>query len=216
MSYFYYICFKEIKKPDILDFADEVAQKCRENAREIIKSHLTQVPSVRLWFITDKEKYSLSWREADRNWLYDLFKLNFVYWEKYNILGIYGNLPKEVERSLVGIPFHEKEHAYDYHVWDGIGFFEGVVFGIKDTNDETIMMAYGKEYDGKDPDYIRRSTVYDLICKNLELDSLFHGEKGNFREYTIEPIATQKQLQDTYDVLQSLLWDANGKTKAYE
>lgn len=210
MSYYFEMRFKDMKKEEILDFMEEIAKECREHMKEILKDNINFVPSQMRGDIDNKEDYSTAWKEADRYWLYAIFRIRFVYWEEYGLIGVQGCLPKNVEDKLTCVCFQNStDQDYPYNTWDGVSYFEKVRDEIRNTDKSYFVQGYMEDED----EYRRKSRIYREIYDTLDLNAWLYGVKGDFKEYTIEAITSQKQMQHAYTVLQSLLWNEKGESK---
>ncbi|WP_373261892.1 hypothetical protein [Hungatella hathewayi] len=104
MSYWVRVHFKEISKDKLLEYCINMSRDMIKSADEIIKRNIYYIPSIRLDANFDSNmEYKANWREADRNWLYHLFSIHIIYWEKHNLLGVIGEIPENANEKLVTI-----------------------------------------------------------------------------------------------------------------
>lgn len=161
------------------------------SAEEIIKKNIYYIPSIRLCANVDTDlDYKANWREADRNWLYHLFSIHIVYWEKYNLLGVIGEIPENINKELVTIEFQNStDQNYDYNEWSGISYFENVVKRLEHA-DANMVSSYGYDIDdiNKDIDYFRKTAVYSTIHKELDIHNWLWKREGNFRTFSLQSI----------------------------
>ena len=193
MSYWFKMHFKEIKETDVLDYCIQLANGCKQNSEEILKKNIFYIPSIRfdMDILLDKSEYRRTWQEADRNWLYILFSIKFVYWADKKLLGIVGNIPESVERSLKTIEFQNSaDQDYEYECWQGINYFNKIVriFRNADAGSIAAQSEYSKEDIIEDIDYYRKSAIYKEIYDSLELDFWLYNEPGNFKVFSIQAI----------------------------
>lgn len=191
MSDWVRIHFKEIPKGDLLDYCISLSRNMVSSAEEIIKKNIYYIPSIRLCanFDTDLD-YKANWREADRNWLYHLFSIHIVYWEKYNLLGVIGETPENMSKEFVTIEFQNStDQNYDYNEWSGISYFENVVKRLEHA-DANMVSSYGYDIDdiNKDIDYFRKTAVYSTIHKELDIHNWLWKREGNFRTFSLQSI----------------------------
>ena len=213
MSYYFDMGFKDIKKEEILDFIEEITNDFQENAKEIIKKNITYAPSQMHGDVDDREDYNIAWKKADENWLYSLFEIRFVYWEEYGLIGVHGCLPKSVEDKLTDIYFQNgTDQDYPYNTWDGVSYFEKVRDEIRNTDKSYFVQGYMEDED----EYRRKSRIYREIYDALDLNAWLFGVKGNFKEYTVEAIASHEQMQRIYTTMQRFLWNKHGKSRAFD
>ena len=217
MSYYFNMGFKDVKKEELLGLIDETVKEFRENAKEIIKENLIYAPSQMHGNIRDREDYSTSWKDADRYWLHVLFKIRFVYWEEYDLIGVQGCLPENLKDKLTNILFQNgADQDYSYDTWDGISYFEKVRDEIKNVDKKYFIQDHMEEDEEDEEEYQRKSSIYEKIFDTLELEEWLYGKEGTFKEYAVEVIANQRQMQDAYITLQSLLWNKHGKSRAFD
>lgn len=201
MSDWIRMSFKEISKDKLLDYCIQLGREMIGSADEIIKKNVYYIPSIRLNIsdVSDKE-YRVNWREADRNWLYQLFSINLVYWEKYSLLGIVGTIPEAVRNRLTTIEFQNStDQNYDYDSWHGINYFEAIVKKIMQADAKTVALYlnqgnsidYDEEDIKKDIEYYRKTAIYDVIYKTLELHEWLWKRKGNFNSFCLQAINSQ-------------------------
>ena len=215
MSYSFTMSFKEIEKEKLLDYISEITNICINNSKEIIKENIWYVPSLRIgniFFSEDKELYTKCWAEADKNWLYSLFVINFVYWEDKNLLGICGCIPNVVKRELNTIYFQNStDQDYDYNEWRGLSCFQSDIEKIKNMNRYEVLEYYNKngdnysENDLLDLDYHKKSLVYDMVFRKLDLYNWLYGKSGKFKRFSMSSITSQECLIKLFMILKAEL-----------
>lgn len=195
MSYSFNMLFTSCEPKNVLD-------KCLSISKSIVKKPYKYIDYNRLYI--PSEKYDLSERiksSFNDMWLYRLFNFNFVYWEKYNILGLlgenYGDIDKDFDTQIY---FQNSvDQNYDYDVWNGIPYFEGIATEIKSMPKEYLITI--SDYDSEDiendtDDYYKKCIVYDTIFTSLDLDNYLYGKEGNFKRITINGIDSEETLYE--------------------
>lgn len=210
MSYWFRMHFAEVEEKQLLDFCIKLSSACIEKADEIIMDNAYYIPSIQHSFgLLEESEYRENWREADRNWLYNLFSNKFVYWSDKGLLGIVGNLPSRTEKDLVTIEFQNStDQNYDYEYWSGISYFEEMTELLKTGTTEWILThlnkggmpetCYTLEEIIKDIEYYRKSAVYKSIYNSLDLDNWLWKKKGEFKSFSMQAInSSEEHLQLT-------------------
>lgn len=204
MSEWITISFKDIQKDSLMDYCIELGKRIMESADELIKENIYYIPSIRLNISEDMEKdYRVNWREADRNWLYKLFSVNIIYWEKYELLGIVGEIPKGIKETLTTIDFqNSSDQDYDYDYWHGVHFFEDVLEKLEHADINTIFSYLNKNgndrYDITDieenPDYYGKLAVYDTIYNALDIHKWLWTKEGDFKTFSLQSINSSEEF----------------------
>lgn len=182
MSYGFEMYFKQVKsKEEAFDFAMSIMKNIFENAEERIKNARFYIPS----YPEMKEN-----RTTDEYWLYSVFTESFTYWEKENLLGMFGvTLPKSTIKMFdASVYFQDStDQDYDLETWDdNILYFKKIIDTVsgmsKDDLLNVIMERWGydkenevellemKENIEKDPEYYRNSAIYSIIFDELDLE----------------------------------------------
>ena len=185
MSYWFRMHFAEVEEKLLLDFCIKLSRACVEEADEIIMDNAHYIPSIQHSFgLLEESEYRENWREADRNWLYNLFSNKFVYWPDKGLVGVVGNLPSKIGKylveDLVTIEFQNStDQNYDYEYWYGINYFEEITELLKTGTTEWTLSylnegkvaCYTLEDITEDIEYYRKSAIYNSIYHSLDLDN---------------------------------------------
>ncbi|WP_097006703.1 hypothetical protein [Lacrimispora amygdalina] len=205
MSYWFRMHFAEVEEKQFLDFCIKLNRACIEEADEIIMDNAHYIPSIQHSFgLLEESEYRENWREADRNWLYNLFSNKFVYWPDKGLVGAVGNFPSKIEKDLVTIEFQNStDQNYDYEYWSGISYFEEITKLLKTGTTECILShlnkgsvsaaCYTLEEITEDIDYYKKSAVYNSIYNSLDLDNWLWNKKGDFRSFSIQAINSSEE-----------------------
>jgi len=210
--------FIDIKKENLLDYMETVMKSCIDNSKEIIKENILYAPSIQIADIFDESEYEFGWKCADKNWLYSLFSIRFLYWKDKELLGIMGCLPKNIKKNLTSIPFQNStDQDYEYKSWAGITYFENVVEEVQNMNLTNMIDAYNsiskvyltnsdiKNNEDSDVNYYKRSLVYKKIYDGLNLDKWQNYQDGNYKQYTMNSISNDWILFELYAYMKLVL-----------
>lgn len=177
MSYSFGMFFKQIgDAPQALRFISQVTKVLYKNGAEHIKNNKWSIPSL------DHEK---SMPQADGWFLYGLFTLKFVYWEKEQLIGLSGyKFPEEVEKMFdAHVCFQNStDQDYPYKDWSNkITAFEEEKKIAKALSAKDVYEKF--QIDKRDRNnemaaYLKRSTLYKNIVKRLELEAYINGRDG--------------------------------------
>lgn len=199
MSYAFGMFFKQIKQEDLLSFIDKVQSEMRNHANEWIDYNKDYAPSVRsVRSLTNEPKFIKAF--MDEYWLNTLFTSRFVYWPNYDLLGVSGyKFPGEIENWFDGhFTFqNSSDQDYDYETWPaGIDLFATRINRVKNADDSNLyeyvnkfMAEYSMEEIKADPEYFKKSCIYDMIYEDLQLDDwLYNHDNPNFYNMSINAI----------------------------
>lgn len=198
MSYYLDMGFTTVKdRYDALEKANQFAKLCGKNYKEMLDLERNYIPSIRLG--DSKEP-------ANEYWVYGVFTFNFVYFEKYNILGIKGcTFPEEARKMFdVYIPFQNgTDQNYDFEEWGTtIPLFNEIVEYFKNATDEEIKETVLKRYSSWDDEmeenieYYRKSCVYEDVCNKLDFFSFLYDKEGEFERFSICGINTTHEFRE--------------------
>lgn len=201
MSYAFGMFFKQIKQEDIFPFIDKVQEEMRNHAKEWIDYNKYYAPSVRA--LTNESRFTKAY--IDEYWLNTVFTLRYVYWPDYNLLGVSGyKLPGEIENWFNGhFSFqNNSDQDYDYEEWPtGIDQFTARINRVKNADDgrlfdyvDELMGEYSAEEIKTDPEYFKKSCIYDIIYEDLQLDDWLYNRKNpSFYQFSINAINDDMQ-----------------------
>lgn len=193
MSYAFQMTFLEVPKNEILSVCTEIVNRNWENGSQILEDNLVYIPSVRNFCHQDvsvKDYRRSPWKEADRFWLKNLFQIEFLYWEKYGLLGVCGVDLPEISRKSVQVYFQNSTYQnYECKTWNGISIFEQVVKEIQTLSDAEILhIAESCDDDDElDAEYYRQTTVYHKIYEMLDLESWLWQRNGSMLKFMMGP-----------------------------
>lgn len=187
MSYSFEMSFRQCESFDeAMRVAIRFTKSCKDNYEEMLNLHKYYIPSHR------SDKYD---KEHDNYWLYDLFNIQFVWWQEWNLLAVIGTVyPKE---SMQQFPFtvyfqNSTDQDYDFDNWsDKITVFQKTKAAILQKSLEEIYQKYviEKERDwieleelNQNPEYYQKSLLYDEIFEKLDLNSWLYGRESSVYE----------------------------------
>lgn len=194
MSYYFNMAFKRISG-DLLTEMDDVKQHILSGGRlaREIKNSKPYWPSVRYG-----QGRGYNSNLMDEYWLYNFAKIRFVYWEKYQLLGILGweDLPDGWSKS---IEFQNScDQDYELSEWPSIQPFCDIVDSALNLSADNLLLQFDS-FDGEDitsesVEYMRRSSVYSSVYSELKLDKWLHGNRDEeYKCYTLSLIDSQEE-----------------------
>lgn len=128
-------------------------------------------------------------------WLSTIFTTRFTYWPEYKLLGILGGeWPKSCLDLTAGTILFQNgtDQDYDEELWPKLPFFQEQIEAAKKLSVKE--MAQTADLDPADiernPEYWRRSTIYQKIADVLKLDTWLYYFKGsgNFERFAMNGI----------------------------
>lgn len=190
MSYGIEIYFKQLKKGESpLNFAIQVKDSVMLNHEHVINSNKGHVPSHNgLFWEDDGDKFHAN--ETDEFWLYQLFSFSFMYWKKYNLIGMIGfDMDKQTEGLFNQSVYFQDSTDQDYELseWgDKIDIFNKIIA----RNQKQLEKRKTRT---KDVLYNFRSRIYKEIYKTLGLDS---EHSANYQSFVLSGIESNSQYMD--------------------
>lgn len=111
----------------------------------------------------------------DKEWLYSVMMIKFVYWKKYNLLGVVGSGPD----GWHSVGFQNScDQDYEFSEWPKLKFFKDIISEITNMSDAEIIEAENLDEDD-DVDYWRRSRVYSQVFKKLGLNEWLYSRDND-------------------------------------
>ena len=208
MSYSVGIHFRETRPSEVLDTAIQIAKTVSEAKLEIIQDNKTYAPSYRLQLDGNGEAREPMARAANRYWLYRLFEITFLYWGKYNLLGVIGCLPEKLAATMPYVFFQNStDQDYDFSEWPKFGFFGDKITQVKSMSLSDIKEQFDYEMD---EGYLRRSLVYENISKCLGIETyLYCPDEWEFQKFVLQALANEEQHLEARIILDALLRRGN-------
>lgn len=208
MSYYLDMGFVNVKdKFDAYEKAKKFCDKCKESYKEMLDIQKYYIPEIRMG-----NKYQC----ANIYWIYGTFTFNFIYWEKYELLGIKGcGFPLEATKLFdVFIPFQNgTDQDYDMKEWgDSINVFNEIVDKFKNADYELIKNTIIKKWGSWDEEteenieYYRRTCIYEEICDKIDFHSFLYDKEGDFERFSMCAINTQQELMDISTYIRYLVY----------
>lgn len=209
MSYSFGMFFKEISQADVLPFVNRVCSEVASHPSELIEQAKYCIPSLR------DEK---SDNKTDRYWLSSLFEFQFVYWQDKKLIGMCGyTYPGNTEDMFTGhVTFQNStDRDYAYDEWPQIDLFQKHVYESSSLEPDAIIKKYmnvtgdnkleASEFYDDDPEYMRRSLVYDSVYKELALDDWLWGrENPSFIRLTVQALNNDETKFSAYRHLEKI------------
>ena len=107
------------------------------------------------------------------------------YWKEHKLVGVVKDLYKLDTTSLIdcAIEFQDNTDAdYDLDIWsDSIDLFRHIKYDTVKRVSEEILRELYDLCDNEDVDYYRRTFMYDLILKKLEIDKYMLDKEVKFK-----------------------------------
>ena len=186
MSYGFDMAFAHVvDEKAAFSLARSYVDKCmeKENARKFIEDNTIYIPSIRYSHIEEATNMA---EVADRYWLENLFKFRFLYWPKYQLLGLVGSNRIDDPAFPMSIYFQNStDQNYDFQEWleGNIPFFKEHVETITNMP-QSKLFDICKDYLDEDTDlsnpeielYMRQSLLYQRIFSALELQSWLYAD----------------------------------------
>ena len=212
MSYSFGMLFKQVEnRYDAINFALDFVKTCDNNAEKMIDLEKYYIPTYSEHII-GKEAYQFN--AVDRYWLYEIFNIRFIFWEKYNILGIVGTTyPEEcLEKIDANIYFqNSSDQNYEFEEWGtNILLFNELVSKYKEETAENLLKEnnnYDLEEIKNDIDYFRKDCLYSAIMKILDLDSWLYKKEGDFELFNFNAINGMDKLMKYSTITRKILYN---------
>lgn len=208
MSYSFGMYFKQLNdKSQIIDLMDEISKRSFKNGKDIIKNNIFYIPSER----NENNK------PADEYWLYNLFSIPCVYWEKYNIFALVG-FQYDYLKDLFPICSYFQDSSdqnSEYENWGSeITLFNELKKEILLNNSkeikEILETRWNNSYDDiysissieDDLDYYQKYALYTKIYKTLELeDWLWDNKNDSFKRISVQVINSLEKFYEMKKLL---------------
>lgn len=194
MSYWFGMSFVKCKKDELLKKMQEMKENDlnKEYAEKLIKDNIWYRPSM------DIEDTQLRVWKWNKWWVEKLFTHRYVYWEKYELLGVSSEILAHGFTTQIYFQ-NSSDQNYEYNEWSGIPEFEETVKSIRGLSNETILEGYVEdveECNDKDEviEYARKTLVYNKIYEMLELDNWLWGRDGRYTRYTVCSLDTEEKV----------------------
>lgn len=211
--------FRQVaNKGEVLDICLKVTEIKWEKRDFFLKlMNVRNIPSLTL--PKDESLGFMRYSGEDIDHIISVFGTNFIYWEKYNLLAILGEVyPNEI-KEMFSTSFYfqnSSDQDYEYSDWGySIALFNDIVREHQDADitqiykevaawrDESVDEV--KEDVDNDPEYYRKSMTYDEIYRTLELDKwLYSRESDVFKRFCINPIDSQEREFEAYKSFASI------------
>lgn len=194
MSYYINLNFKEVMPDQTFEIISDVKEKLKTiRQQEVMKQAL------------EKSFHPEAARFQIEEWLRASLRIRAVYWQKYNLLGIYG--VDEIEGFYSASFQNSCDHDYEMSYWPPIRVFQDI---IEDTCKKYSEMPLLIENENKpDADYKMRSEIYDKIFNKLDLDNLIYKQSGDFKSITIDLYDKDVEIYDLSDQILSVIKNQN-------
>lgn len=125
---------------------------------------------------------------ADRYWLHALFELHFVFWPKYNLLGLIGDsYPEKVLKDTLPYSVYFQNNTdqdYELTEWPPLPLFEKVIaqhpegMSAKSLLQRGRLSDYSEEDIGANLPYYIRTDIYDDIFETLSIEDILESKKN--------------------------------------
>lgn len=196
MSYSFEMAFMSaMDKPEAFAKADQFVKTLMEpeNTKKMIHSNLLYfMHYVKLPRGQQPSGLSACYLEA---WLSTIFTVRFTYWPEHKLLGILGGAwPESCLDLTAGTILFQNgtDQDYDEELWPKLPFFQEQIEAAKKLSVKE--MARTADLDPADiernPEYWRRSTIYQKIADVLKLDTWLYSfkETANFERFAMNGI----------------------------
>lgn len=197
--------------------ARHYVEKCMEkkNARKFIEDNTIYIPSIRYSHI---EKTNNMADVADRYWLENLFKFRFLYWPKYQLLGLVGSNRIDDPAFPMSIYFQNStDQNYDFQEWleGSIPFFKERVETITNMP-QSKLFDICKDYLDEDTDlsnpeielYMRQSVLYENIFSALQLNSWLYSsgseKEAPYIQFSLSGILDMYEASVLHNILKDV------------
>lgn len=205
MSYMAGMSFGNITdKSEILDIITKITNAIWNKKESIIQEYRQHMPNV----------HTKDGKEKNTYYLYELMQTSILYWEKYNLIAIYGLAQNEFqERFPAHIKFQDAyDNDYEYHIYDGIHKFEELRTQIQNASPQEILNHIHKHMDEnvtleellEDEDYMRKTALYCIIEDILEIPEWIAGEQPTKCQiFNVTPFNNWERVFQCNDILNS-------------
>ena len=155
---------------------------------------------------------------ADRYWLENLFKFRFLYWPKYQLLGLVGSNRIDDPAFPMSMYFQNStDQNYDFQEWlEGkIPFFKEYVARIQNIPFVRLMDTcrdyWDEDTDLSNPEielYMRQSLLYQRIFSALELQSWLYADDSKkdvpYIQFTLSGIQDMDEAFALHNILKDV------------
>ena len=198
MSYYYGISVFDdiIKKTDIYDKCYTFINEMYHNHfSEVIKNRVGYFPHIEKHLISDKPITTSDLTRDEIQYCSELFDFAFIYWEKFNLLGVYYSDDIDYLKYLEF--FNGSDQDVEYDKWNTLlkddpsrQIFADIINKTKSGENDEDVKKYFSDWDDDDLDieYLRRSYAYKKIEELLLVDP--YGDTRNATEFKMSPKIT--------------------------
>lgn len=122
------------------------------------------------------------------SWVRNIFQIRFLFWPEHQLLGAVsdtfpGSMPNHILTSSTGVVFQDStDQAYPYQYWGMyVPLFRQLRACVKSLADDEVVR--GTEF--SDPDYARRSLLYQKIFAALDIASWLEERPGHYKSFAM-------------------------------
>lgn len=122
------------------------------------------------------------------SWVRNIFQIRFLFWPEYQLLGAVsdifpGSMPNHILTASTGVVFQDStDQAYPYQYWGcHVPLFRRLCADVKSQTDNEVVE--GTEF--SDPDYARRSLLYQKIFAALDIESWLEERPGHYKSFAM-------------------------------
>lgn len=217
MSYSFEMTFMSaMDKTNAFAKADQFVKSLMEpeNAKKMIQSNLLYfMHYAKLSQGQQPSGLSACYLEA---WLSTIFTARFTYWPEHKLLGILGGAwPEKCLALTAGTILFQNgtDQDYEEELWPKLPFFREQIEAVeKFSVKEMAQIADLDPADiEKNPEYWRRSTIYQKIANTLKLDTWLYSfrEPANFERFAMNGITCSDMSTELFTRALDLLAKGN-------
>lgn len=197
MSYAVNIFFKRASSSTVFDIIKEFKEWYWERRTSLIEDNLYYIPSIRYGCKPEDEKLNDARDEA---WLHSLMTIKFIYWKKFNLLGV---VASEAPKGWFGVCFQNScDQDYELSSWPKLKFFKDIIQSVNKMSDEEIFKQIDEDYDEDlDVEYWRLTTVYEKIFSELCLNQWLYSRDADNVSYICLNESCLDDIVKTYNLM---------------